>query len=56
MKNHPDYKEIDQRVASKLAKEVDKHFTTYIYSENSDQVKHGLVLKGLNFQKSLKND
>ena len=36
VKNYPNYKEIDQGIASKLAKEVDEYFTTYIYLENSD--------------------
>jgi len=43
-------------IVSKLTKEVNECFTTHIYLENLDQVKYGSVLKGLYFQKSLKNN
>ena len=36
-KNHPNYEETDQSVASKLAKEVNEYFITYACSENLDQ-------------------
>ena len=46
IKNYPDFDKTDQVVVNKLTEEVDEHFTTCIYLENSDQAKHGSVLKG----------
>jgi len=47
-KNHPNFNEIDQVVVNKLTKEVDEHFITHAYLENSDQAKYRSVLKSLN--------
>ena len=48
IKNHADYDETDEMVVKKLTEEVDECLTTYVYLENSDQAKYGLVLKSLN--------
>ena len=54
IENYANCNETDTTVVKKLAEEADERFTTYAYSENCDQHKYGLVLKGLNSQKSLK--
>ena len=52
----PDYDETDEDKTQKQIKLAGEQLTTYVYLVNSDQVKYGTVIKGLNSQKALNND
>ena len=54
--NDTSYATADDAAKVKLEKDADKKLLTYLYLENADQAKYGNLLKGLNAQKSLKND
>ena len=56
VKDDPDYVDGQQALLERLTVAADERLATYLHLANSDQGKHGSVLKNLNSQRSLKND
>ena len=56
VENDDSYADASQEDKMKIEKDADERLSTYLYLKNADQAKYGSILKGLNAQKSLKND
>ena len=56
MESDANYATANDDTKKKIEKEADEKLSTYLYIKNADQAKYGNLLKGLNAQKSLKND